>query len=79
VTAGFEDRAADWTRFARTEGHDAYRRYRDAFLELLLPRPARALEIGCGADPTPPGPDVHRRSRIPLFLLWRATNRGGRA
>jgi len=48
VTAGFEDRADDWIRFARTEGHDAYWRYRDAFFDLLPPPPARVLEIGCG-------------------------------
>jgi SAM-dependent methyltransferase len=48
VTGGFEDRAADWIRFARTEGHDAYWRYRDAFFDLLPPGPARTLEIGCG-------------------------------
>jgi ubiquinone/menaquinone biosynthesis C-methylase UbiE len=46
--ARFEDRAADWIRFARAEGHDAYWAYRDAFFELLPPPPARALEIGCG-------------------------------
>lgn len=48
MTGGFEDRAADWIRFARTEGHDAYWAYRDAFFALLPPAPARALEIGCG-------------------------------
>ena len=48
MTAGFEDRAADWIRFARTEGHDAYWRYRDAFFDLLPRAPARVLEIGCG-------------------------------
>ena len=48
MTAGFEDRASDWIRFARTEGHDSYWRYRDAFFDLLPPAPARALEVGCG-------------------------------
>lgn len=48
MSRGFEDRAADWIRFARAEGHDAYWAYRDAFFELLPPPPARALEIGCG-------------------------------
>jgi len=48
VSRGFEDRAADWIRFARAEGHDAYWAYRDAFFELLPPPPARALEVGCG-------------------------------
>lgn len=48
MSRGFEDRAADWIRFARAEGHDAYWAYRDAFFELLPPPPARALEVGCG-------------------------------
>ena len=48
MTAGYEDRAADWLRLARTEGHDAYWRYRDAFFELLPAAPARVLEVGCG-------------------------------
>jgi SAM-dependent methyltransferase len=48
VSRGFEDRAADWIRFARAEGHDAYWAYRDAFFELLPPPPVRALEVGCG-------------------------------
>jgi SAM-dependent methyltransferase len=45
---GFEDRAADWIRFARADGHDAYWVYRDAFFELLPVTPARVLEVGCG-------------------------------
>jgi SAM-dependent methyltransferase len=48
VAPGFEDRASDWIRFARAEGHDAYWAYRDAFFSLLPPPPARALEVGCG-------------------------------
>ncbi|HEX6724393.1 MAG TPA: class I SAM-dependent methyltransferase [Gaiella sp.] len=44
----FEDRAADWIRFARAEGHDAYWTYRDAFFALLPAPPARTLEVGCG-------------------------------
>jgi SAM-dependent methyltransferase len=46
--AGYEDRAADWIRFARTEGHDSYWTYRDAFFALLPAAPAATLEIGCG-------------------------------
>ena len=48
MTEGWEDRAADWVRFARTEGHDAYWRYRDRFFELLPPPAEQALEVGCG-------------------------------
>jgi SAM-dependent methyltransferase len=46
--SGFEDRASAWIRFARTEGHDSYWRYRDAFFALLPPPPACTLELGCG-------------------------------
>ena len=45
---GFENRAAEWIRFARAEGHDAYWVYRDAFFELLPSPPATVLEVGCG-------------------------------
>ena len=45
--AGFEDRAAEWIRLARAEGHDAYRLCRDAFFDLLPPVPADVLEVGC--------------------------------
>jgi SAM-dependent methyltransferase len=45
---GFEARAADWIRFARAEGHDAYWAYREAFFELLPSPPATVLEVGCG-------------------------------
>lgn len=48
MAPGFEDRASDWIRFARAEGHDAYWAYRDAFFCLLPPPPASALEVGCG-------------------------------
>src|SRR4051812_26781771 len=39
--------AENWIAWARTPGHDAYWRYRDAFFA-LLPAPGRALELGCG-------------------------------
>ena len=45
---GFEERASEWIRFARTVGHDSYWLYRDAFFDLLPPPPARTLELGCG-------------------------------
>jgi SAM-dependent methyltransferase len=47
--AGWEDRAAHWTAWARTPGHDAYWRYRDAFFADVVPPPAGpALDLGCG-------------------------------
>jgi SAM-dependent methyltransferase len=45
---GFEDRAEGWIAWARTPGHDAYWRYRDAFFA-LVPAPGGAtLDVGCG-------------------------------
>jgi len=47
--ASWEAEAADWVRWARTEGHDAYWRYRDAFFDRIVPPPGpRTLEMGCG-------------------------------
>lgn len=45
----WEDQADNWTRWARTSGHDAYWYYRDTFFDELVP-PAghRTLEIGSG-------------------------------
>ncbi len=41
--------AENWVRWARTPGHDAYWRYRDAFFEQMVPAPGRrTVEIGCG-------------------------------
>jgi SAM-dependent methyltransferase len=50
VTPGeWEPSAADWVRWARTPGHDAYWWFRDAFFDDLLPPPGRrTLEVGCG-------------------------------
>ncbi|HET8619851.1 MAG TPA: class I SAM-dependent methyltransferase [Acidimicrobiales bacterium] len=50
MTAGeWEPSAADWVRWARTPGHDAYWWFRDAFFDDLLPPPGRrTLEVGCG-------------------------------
>lgn len=46
---GFEDRAKNWLRWARTPDFDAYWLYRDAFFSELVPPPGKAtLEIGCG-------------------------------
>jgi SAM-dependent methyltransferase len=45
----WEREAQNWLRWARTPHFDAYWRYREAFLEEVLPAPGRAtLEIGCG-------------------------------
>ncbi|MGI8597068.1 MAG: class I SAM-dependent methyltransferase [Thermoleophilaceae bacterium] len=48
MPAGWEDRASQWLAWARTPGHDAYWRYRDAFLALVPPPAGRTLEVGCG-------------------------------
>jgi SAM-dependent methyltransferase len=48
VPAGWEDRASQWLAWARTPGHDAYWRYRDAFFALVPPPVGRTLEVGCG-------------------------------
>jgi len=47
--ASWEAEAANWVRWARTEGHDAYWYYRDAFFDRIVPPPGRlTLEVGCG-------------------------------
>lgn len=53
MSQGFEDRAADWIRFAGAERHDAYWAYRDAFFELLPASPATTLEVGYGEGRVP--------------------------
>lgn len=50
LRGAWEEQAADWAKWARTEGHDHYHwRYnRPAFLS-LLPSPGRlTLDVGCG-------------------------------
>jgi SAM-dependent methyltransferase len=45
----WESSAADWIRWARSEGHDAYWYYRDQFFDGVVPPPRRrTLEVGCG-------------------------------
>jgi SAM-dependent methyltransferase len=45
----WEDEAADWVRWARTPGHDAYWYYSPAFFDQIVPPPGRrTLELGCG-------------------------------
>ena len=45
----WEDQAANWVRWARTEGHDAYWYYRRPFFETVVPDPGvRTIEVGCG-------------------------------
>jgi ubiquinone/menaquinone biosynthesis C-methylase UbiE len=49
VTPGWEDRAENWTKWARRPKFDAYWAYRECFLDEILPTPGEAtLEIGCG-------------------------------
>jgi ubiquinone/menaquinone biosynthesis C-methylase UbiE len=45
----WDDEAADWVRWARTPGHDAYWYYSPAFFEEIVPPPGRrTLDLGCG-------------------------------
>jgi SAM-dependent methyltransferase len=49
VSQPWEDEAAPWVRWARTEGHDAYWYYRRSFFETIVPGPgSRTVEVGCG-------------------------------
>ena len=44
----WEQEAENWIRWARTPGHDAYWRYREAFFALVPPAGRATLEVGCG-------------------------------
>ncbi len=47
--SAWESEAANWVRWARTPGHDAYWYYRDAFFDRIVPAPgSRTVEVGCG-------------------------------
>jgi 2-polyprenyl-3-methyl-5-hydroxy-6-metoxy-1,4-benzoquinol methylase len=47
--SAWEAEAANWGRWARTPGHDAYWYYRDAFFDAIVPPPGAAtIEVGCG-------------------------------
>jgi SAM-dependent methyltransferase len=47
--AVWEPEGANWIRWARTPGFDAYWYFRDAVFDAILPAPrGRALEVGCG-------------------------------
>ena len=49
LRAAWEEHAAEWTRWARTPGHDSYWQFhRDLFVELLPPPGRRTLDLGCG-------------------------------
>lgn len=49
VPGEWDEDTANWLRWARNPGFDAYWYYRDAFFESVLPAPpGRTLEIGCG-------------------------------
>jgi SAM-dependent methyltransferase len=45
---GFEAVAAEWLAWARTEGHDDYWLFREAFFSIVPPPGSRTLEVGCG-------------------------------
>ena len=45
----WDQEADNWTRWARTPGHDAYWHYRDSFFDEIIPPPGRCtVEVGCG-------------------------------
>ncbi len=44
----WEEQAQNWAGWARTPDFDAYWKYAPMFFELLPPRGARTLEVGCG-------------------------------
>jgi SAM-dependent methyltransferase len=47
--AHWEQEAANWVKWARTPGFDAYWHYSPAFFQEIVPPPGRAtLEVGCG-------------------------------
>lgn len=47
--SAWEDEAANWLRWARTPGHDAYWYYCDAFFDAIVPAAGAAtIEVGCG-------------------------------
>jgi hypothetical protein len=78
--------ALPWIRLVRTEGHDSDWAYRDAFFELppshfvsRFPLEAAGLVIEALREPPLGGVDIHRRTRMPLFPLWRAVKLAGHA
>jgi SAM-dependent methyltransferase len=45
----WDQEADNWTRWARTPGHDAYWYYRDRFFDEIVPPAGRCtVEVGCG-------------------------------
>ncbi len=45
----WDQEADNWTRWARTPGHDAYWHYRDRFFDEIVPPAGRCtIEVGCG-------------------------------
>lgn len=48
AAAHWEDVAGNWTRWARSPGHDAFWAYRDAFRQFVPAAGRSTLEIGCG-------------------------------
>lgn len=48
MPGAWEEEADNWTRWARTPGHDAYWYYASNFFEDIVPPAGLTLEIGCG-------------------------------
>jgi SAM-dependent methyltransferase len=65
--AGWEGRADQWLRWARTPGHDAYWRYSPLFFDSIVPAPGRlTVEVGCGEGRV--ARDLARRGHTVLAL-----------
>ena len=80
----WEQEAENWIRWARTPGHDAYWRYREAFFALVPPAGRATLEVGCGEgrvtrDLKARGHDVTAIDSSPTLLgAAREADPGGR-
>jgi SAM-dependent methyltransferase len=49
IDAEWEQEAANWVRWARTPGFDAYWYFRESFFDSIMPaHSGRTLEVGCG-------------------------------
>lgn len=64
---GWEEQSANWVRFARAPGHDAYWYYRNAFFDEIVPPPGlMTLEVGSGEGRV--ARDLHSRGHRTVAL-----------